>query len=304
MRIAYLILTHSQPDRTSCLAQTLASPDNDVYVHVDAKADISKWENCDVSKKNITLIKERVGCCWGHFSLVKASLNLLRQAFQSGRQYDYYILLSGQDYPIKSKAYIANFLDQHQGQDFIEYFTLPSERLREKQGGLYRINRFHQISENCHKEFPPYSKKRLFNKLFNKWAEVYSSKKRRMPLDMQPYAGSQWWMLTNKTIGILLGFLEKNPSVEKFFENVWIPDEIFFQTVLMHLQKEHGLSIINNNYRYTDWDDRSGGKAFNPKILSEKDFDLLLQSDALFARKFDEKASFKLIQMLQQRFWQ
>jgi len=304
MKIAYLILTHSQPGRTACLAKTLAFDSADVYVHIDAKAEVKNWESCKHLKGNVTLIKERVNCCWGHISLVKASLNLLSQAFHSRQDYDYFILLSGQDYPIKSADYISNFLHQHKGQDFIEYFSLPSEKLREKQGGLYRINRFHQIRKNYHKEFPPYSKKPVLNVLFNKWAEIYFTKKRPMPLGMQPYGGSQWWMLTNKTVGILLHFLENNPSVEKFFENVWIPDEIFFQTVLMHLQKEHGLFLVNNNYRHTQWTDHVGENTFNPKILCEEDYQALIQSDALFARKFDENVSAKLIKMLQEHFAQ
>lgn len=70
----------------------------------------------------------------------------------------------------------------------------------------------------------------------------------------------------------------------------------------MHLQKQHHLSIVNHNYRYTQWMDHLGEQTFNPSILSEKDFEALIKSDALFARKFDEQTSAKLIEMLQKHF--
>ena len=301
MKLAYLILTHNQPRQAACLAKTLANCGGHVFMHVDAKSDLTAWQRCLGSNEHITLLQERVSCCWGHFSLVKASLELLRHA-ASIDNWDYFILLSGQDYPVKSLAQIETFFKQHQGQDFMEYFPLPSEKLREKQGGLYRINRFHQIRENYHSEFPPYSKKPLLNTLFNKWAALYASTKRKMPLDMQPYAGSQWWMLTGNTVGVLLQFLEQHPSVEAFFRNVWIPDEIFFQTVLLHLQKQHGFNITNNPYRYTEWSDHAGEKTFNPKVLCEADFEKLLRSEALFARKFDENASARLVQLIKTHY--
>jgi hypothetical protein len=74
--------------------------------------------------------------------------------------------------------------------------------------------------------------------------------------------------------------VETRPDVVRFFEHAFIPDELFFQTVLMN--SAHAESIVDDNLRYIDWAAHPG-----PKILREEDLPRLLVSDKLFARKFD-----------------
>ena len=53
--------------------------------------------------------------------------------------------------------------------------------------------------------------------------------------------------------------------------------------------------VKNYNYRYIDWKARHGN---NPAILDESDYEILVNSDALFARKIDPKISAKLLDKL------
>jgi len=298
---AYLLLVHHQPIQTAILVRALAHKYSVIFIHVDALADESIFAKAveeDTSSSRVIFITDRVHGLWGHFSLVEASLLLLKTALAHSTPFDHFILLSGQDFPLKSNTYINGFLSSHKGHDFIEHFSLPSDKLREKQGGLYRLNRYHHIEEKIHDEFPPYSKKVVFNALFNAWANVYHRFIRRMPFDMQPYAGSQWWMLSRQTVMEVLAFLNDNKAVEKFFRNVWIPDEVFFQTVIGHLKGDDP-HVINNNYRFTQWDKEDCVHFIrSPKVLTTADLELLSHSGDLFARKFEEGKSFDLVQQL------
>ena len=300
-RIAYLLLVHQQPKQTAYLVRALAHVNSFLFIHVDARADKNTFEEAiqkEAGIANVTFIADRVHGLWGHFSLVEASLLLLKKAVANSTPFDHFVLLSGQDFPLKSNTYISQFLSKYKGYDFIEYYSLPSDKLREKQGGLYRVNRYHQIAKKKHSEFPPYSKKPVLNALFNAWANWHHSAVRKMPLSMQPYAGSQWWLLSRDTVVMILSFLKENKEVENFFQNVWIPDEIFFQTVLYHLKGDDPC-IINKNYRFIEWEKKADLDFIsNPKELTVLDFEQLQKTEALFARKFDEIQSSELLQQL------
>lgn len=302
MNTAYLLLAHTQPNQLAFLIKALAHPNNSFFIHVDAKANIDlfiKAIETEIPSAPVYFLTERVACQWGQYSLVAATLKLLRIAnAHQTLDFDHFILLSGQDYPLKSPEQVLTFLDHHRDHDFIEHFALPTEHLRERQNGLYRINRYHYFSEEKHKEFPPYSKKPVLNSFFNFLANTFHKYVRKMPLGMEPYAGSQWWILCRQTVGDLLNFLNKNPQVEHYFRNTWIPDELFFQTVVKHVATKSSVHI-NYNYRAIIWP-KSQGKQFvqSPKILTETDWEYLKKSEALFARKFDEEKSRSLVEKL------
>jgi hypothetical protein len=76
--------------------------------------------------------------------------------------------------------------------------------------------------------------------------------------------------------------LDKQPSLQRFFKYTWGSDEFVFQTLLYN--SEFKKDMVNENYRYIDW---SEGKP-NPKTLNITDFTLIAESNAFFARKFDQ----------------
>ncbi|MEL4486220.1 beta-1,6-N-acetylglucosaminyltransferase, partial [Shewanella algae] len=76
--------------------------------------------------------------------------------------------------------------------------------------------------------------------------------------------------------------LDKQPSLQRFFKYTWGSDEFVFQTLLYN--SEFKKDMVNENYRYIDW---SEGKP-NPKTLTITDFTLIAESNAFFARKFDQ----------------
>jgi hypothetical protein len=300
MKIAFLLLVHDQPLLSAQLIRAIDSSDSSIFIHVDARCNQETFQaalSTTSIKSKITFIKNRVICYWGRYSLVQATLTMLREALHQDSSIEHFILLSGHDFPVKPIESLQAFLERHNDIDFIEYYKLPSKRLNEKEDGIYRINRYHYYINGGHKEFPPFSKKPLLNPLFNGLSKAFQLTFRKIPLGMKIYAGSQWWMLSRKTIEKLLTLLQTNPSIEKFFENVWIPDEIFFQSLVLHLkQDEHNL--VNNNFRAIKWLKADKSTIRFPKVLTVADFNDLIQSEAFFARKFDEVQSAELIHLI------
>jgi hypothetical protein len=63
----------------------------------------------------------------------------------------------------------------------------------------------------------------------------------------------------------------------------YIPDEMFFQTLIMNSPFKE--QTVNNNLRYIDW--VNGPEA--PRVLTSADLTSMVGSDRLWARKFSEE---------------
>ena len=53
---------------------------------------------------------------------------------------------------------------------------------------------------------------------------------RRIPNGIVPHMGSQWWCLTRQTLSAVLQDPDRK-RYDRYFRQVWIPDESYFQTL-------------------------------------------------------------------------
>ena len=122
-RHAYLILAHTNFGQLRKLLELLDDPRNDIFVHVDGKADFdeTQWKDACRSSR-LTFTDRRLKVHWGGVSIMRAELLLLKTATQAG-PYDYYHLLSGMDLPIKDQDTIHAFFDAHGGTEFLNFWN-------------------------------------------------------------------------------------------------------------------------------------------------------------------------------------
>lgn len=99
--------------------------------------------------------------------------------------------------------------------------------------------------------------------------------------------GSNWVDLRRNAVKRLL---ENRDHIIASTKYTTIGDEIYMQTFLQN----YGLNFVNDNLRYIDWSD----KMPSPKSLDEEDFERVMSSGKLFARKFDKVGSAKLRRMI------
>jgi len=263
-KMCFLVLAHSHFQQLNRLLNSLDYPGFDVYLHVDAK---SSYQGA--LPKNVSLIQPSVICQWGSFSLVQATLELLRAAKDSGIEYRYYTLLSGVDYPVRSNDDIhrklaesdSEFLDIYQGKNDFRHDWYRK----------HHLTRF------------PYWPRRLVHMFLHRMqGRVLPDK--HMPMSMQPYWGSQWWSLSHAAIQYVFDFMMEHPKYLPFFKFSHAPDEMFFHTIILNSSFK---SKMKPNLHYIDW--KKGGS--HPKVLGENDFEAFSTGDWLFARKFDLDAT-------------
>lgn len=85
--------------------------------------------------------------------------------------------------------------------------------------------------------------------------------KRKFPTEFIPYGGSAWWCLSKDAIQYIYNFVKENEEFVEFFDYVFLPDEIFFQTILLNSPLKE--NIVNQSLTYDNW--IAGGS--HPKIL-------------------------------------
>ncbi len=111
--VAFLVLAHHQPDLLSRLLGRLASPWSSAFVHLDKRSEAAQFSAAQAMANTIFLSNaEQVQVHWCGYSMVTATLNLLRKALHAPLQPERFVLLSGADYPAQPLSNIGKFLSQ------------------------------------------------------------------------------------------------------------------------------------------------------------------------------------------------
>src|SRR5689334_9944759 len=119
-KFVYFILCHQMAEQVIRLINRLRDTESFFVVHVDKRASANVYKalaDFSANTPNIYLCK-RYRCYWGSFGIVQATLSCIKKALKLNLPFDYAILLSGQDYPIKTSAYIRRFFSDKMGCEF------------------------------------------------------------------------------------------------------------------------------------------------------------------------------------------
>ena len=272
VRIAFLLMCHKNAAQVNHLIDRLSTENRDFYVHVDSKSQIFDEINWS---EHVIPAKRRIDVKWGQVTLCDAEITLIETALESGKKYDYYWLISAQDFPIKANEYIDAFLEENNGANFIDVIDVshPAHLNKVKRNELY---------------YPTWMLKRtLFSKIIYNLYLVISGKKKTFSFFKRKNStgltfrfGAQWFCLTQECIDYVYGEIRNKPEIYNFFKNSVVPDESFMQTLIAN---SPFFESVKPKVLYVDW---SQGKA-NPKTLGNEDVEALRKSDKLIARKFE-----------------
>lgn len=285
MELAYIISAYRYPEQVARLIHRLSADSTSFFVHVDRKTEDRVFDDIVNRLRGHPAVYflKRHTCAWGGFGHVRASLKGIAQILRTGIRFDYAILLTGQDYPIKPNREIMAFFEQHRGELFLEFFPLPNDRWENRGivGGMERIEVWHWRLGTRHWRFPPGQ-----NPLI----------RRRFPSGFRPFGGSSYWCLSRDCIQYIHDFTTRNRAFTNFFKRVDVPDEIFFQTII--LNSPFRPMVVNDDLRYIEWNDPTSG---SPAILRVSDFANLVATPDLFARKFDARVDAKVLDLIDQQ---
>jgi hypothetical protein len=279
MKIAYLLFAYKNPELIKRTVEHLSCEDASFFVHIDGKVALDQFDS--IRGKNIFFTRKRISVYWAEFSGVEAILLLMREALAAPQRHDYFVLLSGSEFPLRSRRYIQNFLETNRGHEFITMTKMPAPGKP-----LSRINTL---------RFP--STRPVLRFIFKALAKAGLAKRdyRKYLGNLEPYSGLTWWTLSREACQYVIEFTQNHPGLAAFFENVHAPEETFIHTILGNSLFK---SRMRRNLVFEDWSGE-GGRA-HPEMINAKhvDFfesqeiislqDLHGPGELLFARKFSD----------------
>ncbi len=237
----------------------------------------------------------------------------MRRIIRDGRS-GVIILLSGQDYPIRSNREINAFFEKNADCDFLLHFPIPSNgRWKGTNGGIERL-RSYSVSFDRPTRAIQYVMVKPWNftyqnlknilyilrfkpELFPRIFQFLFLHRKIPPLKF--FGSETWWGMRVSTAEKVLDYVTEHPDLLRFFSYVSIPEEIFFATILMNMPGYSG-TLKNTSLRFVAWDEAENKSS--PPILTVKHQEKLLnarrQEDILFARKFDEGVDAEIMDFL------
>ena len=277
---AYLIIAHKSDYTFTSLIQLLDDPLNDIYVHMDKKNTGFNERTISTKYSKLTFV-ERICVTWGGYSQIQSELILLKHAVLG--EYKYYHLLSGEDLPIKSQAFIHQFFDTAGEKIFLDFYSKDFIHYE-------RINYYHLFQEHLGK------KNSIFwNRWFIKGQKILGIKRSK---GNQFGKGANWFSIPHAFAQYIV---DNEAWIDHIFRHTLCGDELFAQTLL--LRSPYADWLFYNGFddntisimREIDW------KRGNPYIFRRPDFDNLMESDRMFARKFDCKIDREIIDRIKEQ---
>lgn len=278
---AYLIMAHNQPELLACLLKALDHADNDIYLHLDRKMpafDRAALES-QVVKGRLCILPERLDVKWGEYSQIRCELTLLAAA--SKQPHAYYHIMSGVDFPLKPQEQIHKFFRENAGTEFVQFYA-PQVGKDVKN----RVEKRHFFIKRRELKTLP---EKIFGKLLM-LLQLPMDRTRRLGMTLQK--GANWCSITHE---LACYVLSREAFIRKTFRHSLCGDEVFLQTLVYNSEFRHRVVGENycDNYRnicyLIDWDRGT------PYEFTEEDYDLLMGSDMLFARKFNWNKDRKIV---------
>lgn len=314
-KVAYLILTHKNGPQIVRLANALlhGGPERQLFIlHNGAfePLDVGPLEH----EPRVHVRVEQHEVAWGDYSLTEKALRGLRWVLQDGR-FDWMVLLSGQDYPLRSVSEFEDSLAVTSYDAFINGVPIDSGRpcngsacnlaavgdgpcRRCQELYLYQYYRPTQAARIAY----------LIKWLTARAPWLIGAGPGRLPLlrtmkmPYQPakhqtmigvralrnpfhqgfrcYKGELWMTANRRAVFAIDEFCKRSPAVLRYYRRTVLSDESLFTTILRNdptLKVADGLD-------YAHWVSRN---APSPSYIREDDLPQVLASGFFLGRKFD-----------------
>lgn len=272
-----------------------------VFVHHD----FSKYKEFITSEPNIVILKDHVITSWGDWSLVEATLRLMKVAMDNPK-ITHFQLLSEACIPIRPINEFEAYLQNEQLDVMMDFIPLNLNHVLYSHGWRYlstskfiiKVARRASFwitdggsytpicSVNIRNPLPPNSLKKLFlslmgkailKALYLKWKLQWQGR------DITDLAiGGQWFCLSRNACRLLLLHHQNNKEFYDYLKKCHIPDEAYIQSIFYKWKIENIPLRFSVNNHALFWDECSTG----PDELKVSDLDKIRMSGKFFARKF------------------
>jgi hypothetical protein len=250
--------------------------------------------------QRVQLLRSAARVRWGTWDLVNVVLRSLRWA-RDNVDADWFVLLSGQDYPVTPPDAIDAFFAEAGSDAFVywepvdprprigwpmtpEAWTTRRYFYRYSARPVLRADPAHRVGRAVGDAARVMT---AVQSLVTLWPFPDGSvhvgvRQPRAPFSdrFRCFKGSQWFTASRRAVELLLARAAGDVRLVRHYQRCVIPDESFFLTILLNAPS---LNVRNGDLRFAGWADG----AAHPDVLTIDQVDAALASGMHFARKFD-----------------
>lgn len=267
MKHAYLILVHHQFEVLKNLLSALDDERNDIFIHFDKK--VKELPILHTLKARLFVLECRVDVRWGHVSQIEAEYVLFEEAAANG-PYTYYHVISGSHLPLHSQNSIHAFFRDLNGKDMLTKMEGSPVEISLK------LQRYNLFVKNYIAPSP--IKQRFYQFLWTISIRIQKTLGITVNKNKRFFKSANWVSLTETALHYIV---QHKAEVLKSYRYTLCGDEYFVASLLEN-------SLLSNNIFYYDKVLKCEFEGANPKNYTDKDFEDIMSSGCLFARKFTE----------------
>lgn len=303
MNICTLLLVHKNVEQVCRLCARLSNSSIYILIHLDKKMRI---ENADIerikaSALNVLICPQRRSCLIDDWSLVDTTIEMIEFAKHNLPEIEYYVLMSGQDYPIKPVGEFVDFLKTNYPMPYIDCTPYNVNNwIFQKFNHTILMKYARKIKNRYRLRGPVYVVSLLEKILPRCFFTDYAIQQFNIPL----YGGSAWWVLPNIIIDEIILFMKNNERFINCYKRSITPEETFFQTLSMCCKSSNQIQVNQNNQisqnclTYSLFFTENKKFTGHPHIITKEEFSLLRNRPEYFARKFDVNVDYEILNKL------
>ena len=285
-KIAFLISAYTEPESLHALVRKLDEMlDADFFIHIDKKVAIEPFKTDLETMPNVFFIQNRVRVYWGGYSQVEMQLSLIKEMLCRDISYLRVVNLTGTDYPVVSNEELYERLSNTEI-EYIAGFDVRNGNEEDRNRMAAKYSKFHYMDSN-----------RIIHGVINRLKiPRVAYKKCTIPI----YFGSEYWALSFSCVKELYDAYLINGQLQNLFRYSFAPSEAWMHTMFFNSawrkkaiwHSENDSDLINLSpityFKY----------GYSVKILDENDYNDIITSERMFARKIIVGKSDQLVALL------
>lgn len=264
--VAVVVLSHREPGQVARLVDRITQGTNAVaVVHHDPTGEPLSLR----PSSSVAVIPDPVACRWGRLSIVQAQWKALRFVRDNVPDFSWVLLVSGQDYPIRSMASIEAELAASPHDAYLRHFPVgdPADDVVAWQALTRRRYLRKRRLPGTHRSVPlPFARRHPFRD------------------GVGLYVGDMWFNLSATAVHRMFEAEALADRLMRYLRFAPIPDEAFICSLALNVRP--ALDVAPDSKRFISWRERQA----HPDTITAAHLDRLRESDAFFARKVDVRA--------------
>lgn len=290
LKIAYICLCHMDPDFVGRAAKVFRYESDGFFIHVDNKQDIKPYIEACNGLDNVHFVEDRIDNFWGGYNSIIATMRTMKLALSTDN-YDRFVILQGQDYPLFPLKEIHEFFETHRDVEYCKgknLTTSPQKKDYMKCCGFW-------LMDLKNPSLPMKCIRGLFHHFNNIGIKYRSGRFKNGKEKWDVYHGSAPVALTRECVEYVLNIYETNERYNKFMKYRFPPDENYIHTIVHNSHFKDKVSdhvIIRRSGQKTLLNLTYCEYPVLATVFTEKeDYQWLINMGCLFVRKVNSTST-------------